>query len=512
MNKTSRKYLLPTVLVAASLLIGCQVPSLLSSEKPRVLVNVGSLKFEKDADLALVLRFQGNEQYSAQSLESHGVHKVQVTVTSPNLATPITQEITKEAFSQGLAVFNFTNLPSGPVNVKINAYNASGKLIQWASGDTSIIPGQTAVLTLYCNTVTGNLEVVYDCPDCPGTTPSPAPSSSPTPTPAPDATPSIVAINDQNATTARIYCTSLIIGNKAYIFGGGSGTLSGTGGGSLNYIDTAQIEADGSVGPLTAVASSSLAIDRRAHSTVRINDYVYHLGGLSNGGILNTVERAEIQSDFSLGASQLLNNITMSSPRFSFISAITKNESADRYLYAIGGANPNHDYPLTSIERAEIQQNGDISNFSTTSSTLVTPRVYASGNVIGNYMYVMGGFNGSAALDTVERAPISADGTIGSFTTFSNSTLKSPRYAHMSTVVGNKLFLVGGNYLGYALNTIEWAPIYPNGDIGEFNNLSGVSMNQARFDFASATKGNHIYLFLGRDQGYLYSTEHLTVN
>jgi len=196
LNKTARKALLPAVLVAATMMIGCQMPFQPTAGKPRVVVHVGNLKFEQDAALALVLKFERG-QFNAQSLESQGVYRVQVAINSPNLAQPLMAEVTQADFQRGQAVFNFSDLPPGTVNIKVNAFDATGKLLQWANGTAEVVPNQTTTYTLYCNTATGGLQIIYDCPDCPTSAPSssPSPPASPSPFPTPTLPPTGTNIN-----------------------------------------------------------------------------------------------------------------------------------------------------------------------------------------------------------------------------------------------------------------------------------------------------------------------------
>lgn len=177
-------------------LIGCQSPSPTpapmeqsTAGQPKVIVNYGHLTISQEADLAIAVNFK-QKKYGVQAATMRAdIQSVRVTVTGPNLAAPLSETVTRAQFSQGMAVFNFTNLPPGPVNVLVEALDLNGNVITSATGTAEIIKGQIAQLTLDCELTTGDLVVVFRCDDClPTTGPSATPTAGPTATPTPTAT------------------------------------------------------------------------------------------------------------------------------------------------------------------------------------------------------------------------------------------------------------------------------------------------------------------------------------
>lgn len=73
-----------------------------------------------------------------------------------------------------------------------------------------------------------------------------------------------------------------------------------------------------------------------------------------------------------------------------------------RYLHVIGGNDGTND--LSSIESSALSLLGDPQPFFTQRNALNQPRAFAQGTSIGRWLYVAGGSNAGAALDTVERA------------------------------------------------------------------------------------------------------------
>jgi N-acetylneuraminic acid mutarotase len=75
--------------------------------------------------------------------------------------------------------------------------------------------------------------------------------------------------------------------------------------------------------------------------------------------------------------------------------------------------------------------------------SLTTARRGHASVVIGNYLYIVGGF-GDSPLNSIERAIIHADGSLGPFSPVPEVSLATARYGHTATVVGSYLYVIGG--------------------------------------------------------------------
>jgi hypothetical protein len=60
-------------------------------------------------------------------------------------------------------------------------------------------------------------------------------------------------------------------------------------------------------------------------------------------------------------------------------------------FYLVGGATSYSHFPIAAIERSPIGADGSLAGFVTESEQLMTARGYATGNVVGNYLYIVGG-------------------------------------------------------------------------------------------------------------------------
>lgn len=297
-------------------------------------------------------------------------------------------------------------------------------------------------------------------------------------------------------TVARDGHTSTVVGHHLYVLGGAGSD------GSLNSVEQASINADGSLGPFARVPGVNLVIARQAHTTTVIGNYLYVVGGLGDGSPLNSVERAVIAPDGSLGPFETVADVTLMTARQSHTSAVVGS-----YLYILGGLGTES---LNSVERAIINADGSLGPFMAVSGvTMATARYGHTTAVAGHYIYILGGTHGNNSLQDVERATINADGSLGLFVPFSSGMLVTARSGQTITVVGNYLYVIGGVGSNGALNSVERAPLAEDGSLGTFAAVSGVTLATGRRGHTSAVIGNYLYVLGG---GSLNNVERATIN
>ena len=108
---------------------------------------------------------------------------------------------------------------------------------------------------------------------------------------------------------------------------------------------------------------------------------------------------------------------------------------------AIGGGTGDLSAPTATVERAPINSDGSLGAWAPQAS-LSIPRSYAVAIVVGDRLVVMGGFNGSSILDSVEVARIGEAGTLGPWQ--AAAPLRVPRYGAGSFAADRYLYLVEG--------------------------------------------------------------------
>src|SRR5262249_55251181 len=86
--------------------------------------------------------------------------------------------------------------------------------------------------------------------------------------------------------------------------------------------------------------------------------------------------------------------------------------------------------------------------------------------VVGNTLYVMGGDDSGTSTSNVYHATINGSGQLRNFGS-GTVHLDSDRYEVALAVAGNWLYVIGGHNNG-SLTSVEGAPILPDGSLGSF--------------------------------------------
>lgn len=105
-----------------------------------------------------------------------------------------------------------------------------------------------------------------------------------------------------------------------------------------------------------------------------------------------------------------------------------------RYVYAIGGDNGNDNGAKSSVEAAPTSLNGTLGTFSVLSQALPKSLSFAGATTIGRFIYVVGGFDGAAGSRSVYRAEIL-------------NPLNAPQFSDANYVLDNTTGLAGGVYI-----------------------------------------------------------------
>ncbi len=234
---------------------------------------------------------------------------------------------------------------------------------------------------------------------------------------------------------------------------------------------------------------------RNHFQAVIIQGYMYAIGGenVSN----DSVERAKINSDGSLGTWQYVNEL----PETNFIefAAVTANNS----IYLIGGGeyifDPNP-IILNTIERATVNADSTLSSWSILSSTLLDPSGEFVAVVANNRIYVIGGADANSILTTVEYAPINSDGTLGTFV-LSTTHLTMPTQALSGVYFQNHIYVAGGvNFGGNIIGPTEVAQVYPDGELGAWQDINTTITSHIETD--AVTDGQNLYIVGGGYSSY----------
>ncbi len=182
-----------------------------------------------------------------------------------------------------------------------------------------------------------------------------------------------------------------------------------------------------------------------------------------------------------------------------------------RFIYVVGGAHgPYGTQLLDSVERAEIRADGTLGPWQLEEQRLNIPRRCVKLAIIGNHLYAFGGFGG-ILLDTVERAEIQPDGSLGEWLVEENEFTVA-RYIHGVARVGEGIYQIGGHNkeTGSGIRDVEWSKPDEEGFFDPWTPTS--PLQKGRFGPAIAIHGGFIYAIGGlAGPTYLESIERTRV-
>ncbi len=291
---------------------------------------------------------------------------------------------------------------------------------------------------------------------------------------------------------ARGAAVTIATSQYIYVFGGHTP-------GDRGDIARAQIQLDGSLSAWQSAGAMSHS--NAAMDLVQWGDYVYLVGGNLSGSRYDTIERYPINPDGSIGSYQMLNpmNVTRVSH-----GAVVYGD----YMYAIGGYGNSIGW-FDSTEYTNINPDGTVGTWNM--STTLPVKLNNFGIVAHNgYVYVIGGDSAIGARDSVYRSKIDAiDGSLGAWT-LEEKSLTTPRRWAEAVQIGNFIYMIGGDNGSTQINSIEKATINPvDGSLSTWTILDPSEwMTSARDRFAITMNASHIYAVGGFNGSYLSTVEY----
>jgi hypothetical protein len=254
----------------------------------------------------------------------------------------------------------------------------------------------------------------------------------------------------------------------------------------LNSVEMVKINLDGTLG--TWQLSSSMNLRRFAHASAVKNNHIYAIGGGPDENSLSTAEMATINSDGTLSPWQFINAPNIK--RYQHQSVIVGN-----YIYVIGGS-PIFGGALSSVEKAVILPDGTLGTWEfTTPLTSLRTSLWAVEN--NGFIYVPGVDTNDFHAQTVERAKVNEDGSLGSWLTLGFMT--EPRIDSAAVVNGGHIYVIGG---ASSSQSVERATINSDGTLSPWQKTS--PLITYRNEHAAVSYGGSIYTMGGLTLGYFY--------
>ncbi|MCB0125471.1 MAG: hypothetical protein KDE31_31965, partial [Caldilineaceae bacterium] len=204
--------------------------------------------------------------------------------------------------------------------------------------------------------------------------------------------------------------------------------------------------------------TTNMTTKRFDHALVSANNFLYALGSYEYGG----VERAAINADGTLGLWQreTLMIYSRHAP-----AAVAHGD----YLYVLGGAGN-----AESTEYAALHADGSVGSWQQ-SASMVKPRWYFAAVTANGYLYAIGGDNETPA--TVERAPINANGSLGAWELI--STMNFERHSRNAIVIDGFIYVVGDSQNAGQTDSIERAALNPDGTLGNWQVVGSLPVGRA---------------------------------
>jgi hypothetical protein len=152
--------------VAASIAQGCQTyPADFTGGGSPTLVNHGTLQVPAKAPLAIGLDYRAlvksEDCYGILQAVQHTV--VEVGISGPGLANPITDTLTVSCNSGGTANYSVDHLPTGvPLTVSVTVKNGM-EIVASAQQSVTLQKGTRGLVNLVCSTDTEGLDINFEC-------------------------------------------------------------------------------------------------------------------------------------------------------------------------------------------------------------------------------------------------------------------------------------------------------------------------------------------------------------
>lgn len=307
-----------------------------------------------------------------------------------------------------------------------------------------------------------------------------------------------------------------VIAHNGYIYaiGGQSPT-------SLTSVEYAKINANGTLGAWQSTVS--LPVYRMGFGIEAYNGYLYAIAGNAGGAVTNTVIYARLNANGSIASDSGCGNSWCSTTNTSSNRLWPAAAAYNGWLYVVGGNGGAGGLPNPSLIRAPINSDGTLGSW-INSSEANTPRSVTAVEIWNGYLYMMGGCSagvpgfscpGDVHLNTVEYAPIHADGSLGTWRTTASFT--TARIMHGSAVWNGYLYVLGGCTVGSYCNftnSVQYTSINPAGSLADGSWSSGTNL-PASYSFGVSTIYNGCLYHVGGwsgTVGYLDVVRYATIS
>ena len=266
-------------------------------------------------------------------------------------------------------------------------------------------------------------------------------------------------------------------------------------GGSLLSVDTigSNITLNGlNSGDLGAWKSTTaIPAARTGPGVVTVNGYIYVIGG-DKATPANTVYYAKLGADGSI--SSWTNQTGNVLPAGRVLAGTT---TANGYIYIVGGRSSSSINSQTNtVYYAKVNSNGSTGPWSTSSNNIPLLLDTMSVATANGYMYVWGGFDDlNVHRSDVWFAKINGDGSTGAF--LRSTPMPAGRSVGTGVIANNYIYWLGGSAITGTQNNIYYAPLSNDGSVGTWTDQASNKLPVNLADQSVAVANGYIYQIAG---------------
>ena len=260
---------------------------------------------------------------------------------------------------------------------------------------------------------------------------------------------------------ARGFFDAAVVDNYLYVIAGGNGP---NGKHLLRSIERTVINPDGSLG-LWHTLDSQLNLPRRCVKVLEQNRRLFALGGFG-GTLLDSVESAAINADGTLGQ-WLVEDRHMTMPRY-----VNTAKHIGDLAIVIGGHREEGGVGIKAVETARLSSSGIASDWQN-DEALNVGRYALSSASDGKTLWAIGGLDGAIYSNSIERALVNTSAKGHHLTPWQITTALSTPRANVGAIVnGNLIYIIGGTNRDGYYNSVEVAQINEQGDLGFYGSAN----------------------------------------
>ncbi len=267
----------------------------------------------------------------------------------------------------------------------------------------------------------------------------------------------------------------------------------------LNDVQYAPLNPDGSIG--TWASGGTLGASQMDSCMVAAGGYLYVIGGKNSAGtVVSTVYYSQIGTN---GLPGTWNTATALTTALTGLSCATFNGR----IYTTGGANTSGTAQTLVYYSPDMSAGGSVSGW-TAMTGFTTARYFHTALIAGGYLYIMGGFTGSAFQMDVQFVALDpTNGGILSGQSWANTIDLPNAIEQQSAIVANGyIHLFGGRSASTTCQSTTWiAAVNSTGTISNWSQ-SVSPITTARFGAASAFYNGYYYVAGGDDCTNLISS------